>query len=100
MRRALLLVTALLLGGAEKHSGYDDATPAVRAMQDDDTANPAMLWVGQGEALWNEKAGASGKSCASCHGQPASMRGVATHYPKFAARPVTLTEQINQCRTE
>ena len=37
-------------------------------MQDDDTSNPAMLWVLDGEALWNTKAGASGKSCADCHG--------------------------------
>ena len=37
-------------------------------MQDDDTANPGMLWVLDGEALWNRKAGAAGKSCADCHG--------------------------------
>ena len=100
MRRALLLLLAVLLGAAEKHSGYDDASPAVRAMQDDDTANPAMLWVGQGETLWKQPAGRSGKSCASCHGEPASMRGVAARYPKFAGRPITLPEQINQCRTD
>jgi sulfur-oxidizing protein SoxA len=99
MRRALLLVLAVLLGAAAKHSGYDDASLPVRAMQDDDTANPAMLWVGQGETLWNQTAGTSGKSCASCHGEPTSMRGVAARYPRFAGRPITLPEQINQCRT-
>jgi len=26
-----------------------------RAMQDDDTANPGMLWVLEGESLWNKK---------------------------------------------
>ncbi|HYZ61082.1 MAG TPA: sulfur oxidation c-type cytochrome SoxA [Acetobacteraceae bacterium] len=96
MKRALLLAAALLLGGAEKHSGYEDATEAVRAMQDDDTANPAMLWVEQGAALWNQGT----KSCASCHGPPASMRGVAARYPRFAGRPITLAAQVNQCRTE
>ena len=99
-RAAVLLAAALLLGGAEKHSGYGDATPAVRAMQDDDGANPAMLWVGQGETLWNQKTGSAGTSCASCHGEPSSMRGVAARYPIFAGRPVTLPERVNQCRTE
>ena len=37
-------------------------------MQDDDTANPGMLWVLDGEALWKRKAGAADKSCADCHG--------------------------------
>lgn len=100
MKPGLLLAAALVLCAAGKHSGYDDATPAVRAMQDDDTANPAMLWVEQGEALWNQNAGSAGASCASCHGTPASMRGVAAHYSRFAGRPITLPEQVNICRTE
>src|SRR3954469_11874850 len=98
-RAAVRLAAALLVGGAEKHSGYEDATPAVRAMQDDDGANPAMLWVGQGETLWNQQTGSAGKSCATCHGEPSSMRGVAARYPIFAGRPVTLPERVNQCRT-
>ena len=32
-------------------------TPDTRAMQDDDTANPGMLWVLDGEALWKRKVG-------------------------------------------
>ena len=28
-----------------------------RAMQDDDTANPGMLWVLEGATLWDRKAG-------------------------------------------
>ena len=31
-----------------------------KAIQDDDTANPGMLWVLDGEALWNAKAGEAG----------------------------------------
>ena len=84
------------LGGAGQHSGYEDASPAVRAMQDDDTANPGMLWVQQGEALW-------GQGCASCHGVVGGMRGVAARYPAFDARlgrPITLAGRVNQCRTE
>ena len=99
MRRLLLLGAALLLtsAAADKHSGYVDASPAVQAMQDDDTANPGMLWVEQGRALWEQPVG--GKSCASCHGAPAAMRGVAARYPRFAGRPISLPEQVNQCRT-
>ncbi len=35
----------------ERRSGYDFAGPGIRAMRDD-TANPGMLWVLQGETLW------------------------------------------------
>lgn len=87
---------------AERRSGYDQMSPENRAMQDDDTANPGMLWVLDGELLWKSKAGASGKSCADCHGDAAGMRGVATRYPAFNAaqgRPVNLEQRINLCRT-
>ena len=72
-------------------------------MQDDDTANPAMLWVLEGETLWNAKA-ANGKSCADCHGDAsASMKGVAARYPAFdttRGQPVDLEQRINICRGE
>ena len=45
-----------------------------------------MLAVLDGEALWQAKAGASGKSCADCHGDAkTSMKGVAARYPAFDA---------------
>jgi sulfur-oxidizing protein SoxA len=67
-------------------SGVSFAGPDVRAMQSDDLANPGMLWVERGEKLWNAPAGASGASCASCHGAAqTSMRGVAARYPRFDA---------------
>jgi sulfur-oxidizing protein SoxA len=103
--RALLLV--LLLAGTataqELRSGYDDAGPQVRAMQDDDMANPAFLWVRQGEALWARREGAAGKSCADCHGGPEALRGVAARLPAHdpaLGRVVTLAQRIGQCRTE
>ena len=75
-----------------------------RAMQDDDTANPGMLWVLDGEALWKRKDGAAGKSCADCHGDAqTSMKGVAARYPAFNAargRPIDLEQRINMCRTD
>jgi sulfur-oxidizing protein SoxA len=88
----------------ERRSGYDLASPEIRAMQDDDTANPGMLWVLQGETLWAERIGAAGRSCADCHGDARnSMKGVAARYPAFdatLARLLDLEQRINRCRTE
>ena len=73
-------------------------------MQDDDLINPATLWVLDGEALWNTKAGDAGRACADCHGHAAdSMKGVAARYPAYdAARkgPVDLEQRINICRSD
>jgi L-cysteine S-thiosulfotransferase len=88
----------------ERKSGYEFMGPDIRAMQDDDATNPAMLWVLDGETLWSTKQGAARKSCADCHGDAgASMKGVAARYPAFdttRARPIDLEERINICRTE
>ncbi|MDP1583587.1 MAG: sulfur oxidation c-type cytochrome SoxA [Bradyrhizobium sp.] len=87
---------------AERRSGYSFMAPDSQAMQNDDTTNPGMLWVLDGEKLWNSKAGAAGKSCADCHQDArASMKGVAARYPAFdttLARPVNLEQRINLCR--
>lgn len=84
-----------------RKSGFDFMSPATQAMQKDDTQNPAMLWVKDGEALWSKRA-ANGKSCASCHNDAfKSMKGIAATYPVFDApskRPVNLSERINLCR--
>jgi sulfur-oxidizing protein SoxA len=89
-------------GPEPKQSGAEFMGEAIRAMQRDDTQNPAMLWLIDGEALWNTGAGESGKSCAGCHGDAAtSMRGVAAGYPKFqkaAGKVLTLGQRINLCR--
>ena len=53
-------------------------------MQNDDTTNPGMLWVLDGQKLWNSKAGAAAKACADCHQDVrVSMKGVAAQYPAF-----------------
>ena len=100
----IALASLLVLAAAEKHSGYQDASPETRAMQDDDASNPGFLWVQQGEALWSERTGNAGRSCADCHGAaPTAMRGVAARYPVFDAhlgRPITLAQRIQQCRVE
>ena len=87
-----------------RRSGYDFMGASTQAMQKDDTLNPGMLWVKDGEVLWNQPAGASGKACVSCHAAAqSSMRGVAARYPAFDAalgRPVALSQRINQCRQQ
>ncbi len=85
-----------------RRSGFSFMTRQVQAMQRDDALNPALLWVGDGAALWNAKVGATDRACAACHGDaPASMRGVAARYPAFDSasnRPVDLRQRINLCR--
>jgi sulfur-oxidizing protein SoxA len=89
---------------AERRSGYDLMGRETRAMQDDDTANPGMLWVLEGESLWNKKTGDAARACAECHGDArASMKGVAARHPAFdpaRGRPVTLEQRVNACRVE
>jgi L-cysteine S-thiosulfotransferase len=89
---------------ADRRSGYEFMSRETRAMQDDDTANPGMLWVLEGGTLWSRKTGAAGRACADCHGDArASMKGVAARYPAFDAakrRPVDLEQRINLCRTD
>jgi sulfur-oxidizing protein SoxA len=89
---------------SERRSGYDLMSRETRSMQDDDTANPGMLWVLDGEALWNRKTGSTGRACQECHGDAReSMKGVAARYPAFdsvRARPINLEQRINACRTD
>lgn len=131
----LVLVTAGLTTGPvsgqsssetdKRQSGFDFMGVSTQAMQKDDSLNPGMLWVKDGEALWLRPAGLSGKACVSCHGSagdalnssgtplsrphgvmqsiPGSMRGVAARYPAFdglSKRPVSLNQRINQCRQQ
>jgi sulfur-oxidizing protein SoxA len=101
---ALLTLLASACLAQEKRSGYQDASPETRAMQDDDAANPGFLWVQQGEALWSQRATGTLGSCADCHGSaPITMRGVAARYPMFdqkLGRPITLAQRIQQGRVE
>ena len=88
---------------AERRSGYEFMSRETRAMQDDEFTNPGLLWVLDGEALWNRKEGAAGQACAGCHGDArAAMKGVAARHPAWdaaAGRPINLEQRINACRT-
>jgi L-cysteine S-thiosulfotransferase len=109
---AVLLVAAVIavpllasdIPPAERRSGYSFMTPDTQAIQNDDTANPGMLGVLDGEDLWKRQTGALNRACADCHDDArASMRGVSTHYPAFdtkLGRPVSLEQRINLCRVD
>lgn len=87
----LLLAATQAFAADPRRSGFDDMSPQLQAMQRNDAENPAMLWVQDGEALWQ-------RDCTRCHGDAAtSMRGVAARYPSFDAatrRPITLAQRI------
>ena len=87
-----LLVSMSAHAADLRRSGFDTMSPALQAMQRDDSANPAMLWVKEGQVLWAQR------GCAACHGDAAaSMRGVAARYPAFDAglqRPLSLAQKI------
>jgi sulfur-oxidizing protein SoxA len=113
MRRLalILLLAASLASGdspvdaakAGRRSGYEFLTPPTQQLQNDEFANPGMLWVEAGKALWNQKEGTTRKSCADCHDDAAkSMRAAATRYPAYSAeagRVINLEQQIDRCRT-
>ncbi|KPF47973.1 sulfur oxidation c-type cytochrome SoxA [beta proteobacterium AAP121] len=105
-QRASLALAALLTGlvsasaGAAdlRRSGFADMAPSTQALQRDDTLNPAMLWVQDGEQRFQA-------DCAGCHGSgsaPAmSLRGAAARHPAWdttLGKPLTLAGRINQCR--
>ena len=99
----LLIFLSLPVAAQSRKSGFDFMQPATKAMQRDDAQNPAMLWVADGETLWNQQEGTANKSCANCHGAAKqSMQGVAARYPAFSAitnKPINLQQRINLCRT-
>ena len=104
MAAAVAALPAAEIPQDQRRSGFSFMTPEIQAMQNDDTANPGMLGVLDGEALWKAKTGAAGKACADCHGDAAtSMKGVTARYPAFdkgLGRPVDLEQRINLCRTQ
>jgi L-cysteine S-thiosulfotransferase len=95
MRAALLalLLAATAASADPRRSGFEFMSPATQAMQKDDAANPAFLWVKDGEKRFEA-------ACARCHTAP-SLRGTAARYPAWdekLGKPVTLAGRIEQCQ--
>jgi L-cysteine S-thiosulfotransferase len=112
MRSRLLAIFALLATPvaagdgrpAPLRSGHEFQSVETQRMEADEGTNPGMLWVEQGAMEWSKVEGPAGKSCASCHQDPAAaMKGVATHYPMVDAPSgslLNLEGRINQCRVQ
>jgi sulfur-oxidizing protein SoxA len=108
---ALSVVLSALMGADSfaqqpiepRKSGYAYMAPSTQALQADDSQNPAMLWVKDGEEAWRRVEGRSQKSCENCHGDVKnSMRGVAARFPANSpslGRVINLQQQVNSCRT-
>ncbi|WP_235905836.1 sulfur oxidation c-type cytochrome SoxA [Pseudooceanicola pacificus] len=83
-------------------SGWLFRSDETQDLQRDDFDNPGMIFVDQALDQWAMVDGSEGKSCASCHDDPAdSMAGVRAVYPKWnadAGEVRTLAMQINDCR--
>ena len=62
MRFALVLILFFISVTSQaqtnlKQSSYDLMSPEVRAMQDDQSLNPAAFWLLDGKAVWVSKQG-------------------------------------------
>lgn len=82
-------------------SGWHFRTDETRDMERDDFDNPGMLFVEQAIGAWNTVEGSAGESCASCHGEPESLRGFWASQPKINAETGDLWTAemfINNCR--
>jgi len=87
----------------DKRTGYTFAQPETREMQDDDFMNPGFLLADDAKVLWEEVDGAAGQSCAGCHDDVSSLKGVGATYPVYdedLGKMVSVEHRINQCRTE
>jgi sulfur-oxidizing protein SoxA len=108
LARSACLVAAALppmapaAGPPPSRSGFDDMGASTQALQRDDSLNPGLLWVADGQALWRTAPAGGAPSCQGCHGELAtSMRGVAARHPAFDAEtggPIDLGRRIDRCR--
>ena len=83
------------------YSGWMFRSPDTQAMETDDFSNPGQAFVDEGKAEWTSVEGSAGKSCASCHGDISSMKGVRAVMPKVNDKGQlwSLADYINDCRT-
>ncbi len=87
----------------QRYTGFVISDETTREMQLNEIQNPSMMWVDHGLVLWSRVEGETGKSCASCHQDPSSMKGKSVTYPKVSkssGKLITVEHQINKCRTE
>jgi len=86
----------------ELYSGWHFRDSDTRAMEADDFVNPGMIYADRGLDSWNTVDGTEGKSCASCHEGPESMKGLRAVTPRVDAKTgklMNIEAYINDCRT-
>ena len=85
------------------YSGWRFREDDTQAMQMDDFDNPGMIYVDQAIDSWNLVEGSEEKSCASCHSEPESLRGLRAELPRWNSEKETVYTAemyVNDCRTE
>jgi sulfur-oxidizing protein SoxA len=100
---ALFFICAVALPAYadQRQSATTLMTPSNQAMQNDMSLNPALFWIMDGEALWDDRRNPAVKACADCHQDvKQSMKSVSASFPKRVnGKLLNLEGQINQCRT-
>ena len=85
------------------YSGWRFRADETQSLQMDDFDNPAFIFVDQALDDWNTVEGTANESCASCHGEAESLRGLRAELPKWNAdkgEVYTAEMYVNECRTE
>lgn len=98
---ALAPVPLAAAGPGAVRPSVEYLSPELRAQQDDPSRHPGWLWVDAGEAAWARAPAPGVRSCAGCHGDLASMRGVVTRLPAVGpdGTLLNLEGRIDRCRT-
>ena len=83
------------------YSGWVFRTDETQALQTDDFDNPAFVFLDQAIDQWDVVEGSEGKACSSCHEDVADFAGLKATLPRVEdGELVTLTNLVNECRTE
>ena len=85
------------------YSGWHFRTDETQALQIDDFDNPAMIFVDKAADLFVTVDGGADKSCASCHENVESFKGLQASMPKVdsdSGELVVMEDLINECRTD
>lgn len=83
------------------YSGWRFRADETQVLQLDDFENPGMIGVENAMEDWAAVDGSEGKSCASCHDDVESLKGVRAVYPKWNEEKgmvTTLAMEVNNCR--
>ena len=84
-------------------SGLHFSGAEVQSLQADEFANPGNIALDIGIKQWSKPEGKSNKSCQSCHGDLAKMKGVSVRYPaidKASKKLFNLEDRIRNCRVK